>query len=282
MQCDTAWGSADKILSISIELGIYKQCRKILKRSALFFYIPVCERAHYENCMNDIQIFKNEAFGEVRVAGTSEEPLFCLADVCKVLELGNPSQVKTRLCGEVITNEVIPDSLGRPQEMIFINEDGLYDVILDSRKPQAKTFRKWVTSEILPSIRKHGIYATDNVIDQILNNPDFGIELLTKLKEERSARIEAEKQVAVLTHVNKTYTCTEVAKELGLKSAIELNNRLKELGVQYKVNQTWVPYTKYATLGWFDIKQEVADNGHIIYHRKITGIGRQGIINLLV
>ena len=231
--------------------------------------------------MDNIQIFKNESFGEVRVAGTSEEPLFCLADVCKVLELGNPSQVKTILCGEVITNEVIPDSLGRQQEMIFINEDGLYDVILDSRKPQAKTFRKWVTSEILPSIRKHGIYATDNVIDQILNNPDFGIELLTKLKEERSARIEAEKQVAVLTHVNKTYTCTEVAKELGLKSAIELNNRLKELGVQYKVNQTWVPYTKYATLGWFDIKQEVADNGHIIYHRKITGIGRQGIINLI-
>nr|DAU79257.1 MAG TPA: hypothetical protein [Caudoviricetes sp.] len=231
--------------------------------------------------MNNIQIFKNEAFGEVRVAGTSEEPLFCLADVCKVLELGNPSQVKTRLCGEVITNEVIPDSLGRQQEMIFINEDGLYDVILDSRKPQAKTFRKWVTGEVLPSIRKHGIYATDNVIDQILNNPDFGIELLTKLKKERSARIEAEKQIAVLTHVNKTYTCTEVAKELGLKSAIELNNRLKELGVQYKVNQTWVPYTRYATLGWFDIKQEVADNGHIIYHRKITGIGRQGIINLI-
>jgi prophage antirepressor-like protein len=234
-----------------------------------------------DTIMDNIQIFKNEAFGEVRVAGTSEEPLFCLADICKVLELGNPSQVKTRLCGGVITNEVIPDSIGRQREMTFINEDGLYDVILDSRKPQAKTFRKWVTSEILPSIRKHGIYATDNVIDQILNNPDFGIDLLTKLKEERSARIEAEKQVAVLTHVNKTYTCTEVAKELGLKSAIELNNRLKELGVQYKVNQTWVPYTKYATLGWFDIKQEVADNGHIIYHRKITGIGRQGIINLI-
>lgn len=234
-----------------------------------------------DTIMDNIQIFKNKAFGEVRVAGTSEEPLFCLVDICKVLELGNPSQVKTRLCGGVITNEVIPDSIGRQQEMIFINEDGLYDVILDSRKPQAKTFRKWVTSEILPSIRKHGIYATDNVIDQILNNPDFGIELFTKLKEERSARIEAEKQVAVLTHVNKTYTCTEVAKELGLKSAIELNNRLKELGVQYKVNQTWVPYTKYATLGWFDIKQEVADNGHIIYHRKITGIGRQGIINLI-
>lgn len=248
-------------------LSLHEEVRYILERK--------------DTIMDNIQIFKNEAFGEVRVAGTSEEPLFCLADICKVLELGNPSQVKTRLCGGVITNEVIPDSIGRQQEMIFINEDGLYDVILDSRKPQAKTFRKWVTSEILPSIRKHGIYATDNFIDQILNNPDFGIELLTKLKEERSARIESEKQVAILTHVNKTYTCTEVAKELGLKSAIELNNRLKELGVQYKVNQTWVPYTKYATLGWFDIKQEVADNGHIIYHRKITGIGRQGIINLI-
>lgn len=248
-------------------LSLHEEVRYILERK--------------DTIMDNIQIFKNEAFGEVRVAGTSEEPLFCLVDICKVLELGNPSQVKTRLCGGVITNEVIPDSIGRQREMTFINEDGLYDVILDSRKPQAKTFRKWVTSEILPSIRKHGIYATDNVIDQILNNPDFGIELLTKLKEERSARIEAEKQVAVLTHVNKTYTCTEVAKELGLKSAIELNNRLKELGVQYKVNQTWVPYTKYATLGWFDIKQEVADNGHIIYHRKITGIGRQGIINLI-
>ena len=218
--------------------------------------------------MDNIQIFKNESFGEVRVAGTSEEPLFCLADVCRVLEIKNTSDCKSRLKPDgVVLTEVI-DSLGRTQEATFISEQNLYKVIMRSDKSQAELFQDWVCGEVLPSIRKHGIYATDNVIDQILNNPDFGIELLTKLKEERSARIEAEKQVAVLTHVNKTYTCTEVAKELGLKSAIELNNRLKELGVQYKVNQTWVPYTKYATLGWFDIKQEVADNGHIIYHRK--------------
>ena len=92
--------------------------------------------------MNKIETFKNESFGEVRVAGTSANPTFCLADVCKVLELGNPSQVKTRLGDGVISNEVIPDTLGRQQEMTFINEDGLYDVILDSRKPQAKSFRK--------------------------------------------------------------------------------------------------------------------------------------------
>ena len=181
--------------------------------------------------MDNIQIFKNESFGEVRVAGTSEEPLFCLADVCRVLEIKNTSDCKSRLKPDgVVLTEVI-DSLGRTQEATFISEQNLYKVIMRSDKPQAEPFQDWVCGEVLPSIRKHGIYATDNVIDQILNNPDFGIELLTKLKEERSARIEAEKQVAVLTHVNKTYTCTEVAKELGLKSAIELNNRLKELGV---------------------------------------------------
>lgn len=107
----------------------------------------------------EIKLFENESFGSVRVAGTSEEPLFCLADVCKVLDLGNPSQVKARLGDEVISNEVIPDSLGRQQETTFINEDGLYDVILDSRKPQAKAFRKWITSEVLPSIRKTGSYS---------------------------------------------------------------------------------------------------------------------------
>jgi putative antirepressor - phage associated protein len=246
-------------------LSPYKEIRYILERKDFI--------------MDSIQIFKNEAFGEVRVAGTSEKPLFCLADVCKSLGL-RVDAVQSRLSDAPIRIGVT-DSLGREQQMNFVNEKSLYKVIMRSDKPQAEPFQDWVCGEILPSIRKHGIYATDNVIDQILNNPDFGIELLTKLKEERSARIEAEKQVAVLTHVNKTYTCTEVAKELGLKSAIELNNRLKELGVQYKVNQTWVPYTKYATLGWFDIKQEVADNGHIIYHRKITGIGRQGIINLI-
>lgn len=253
-----------------------------------------------DTIMDNIQIFKNEAFGEVRVAGTSEvnlistsnflgreinvygsveKPLFLAKDVAEWIEHSDVStMVRTVDEDEKLTQTLFVS--GQRRECNFLTEDGLYEVLMQSRKPIAKDFKKGIKG-ILKAIRKHGIYATDNVIDQILNNPDFGIELLTKLKEERSARIESEKRVAVLTHVNKTYTCTEVAKELGLKSAIELNNRLKELGVQYKVNQTWVPYTKYATLGWFDIKQEVADNGHIIYHRKITGIGRQGIINLI-
>lgn len=108
--------------------------------------------------MNDIQIFKNERFGLIRVTEVNGESMFCLTDVCKVLELGNPSQVKSRLSDGVISNEVILDSLGREQKAVFINEDALYDVIFDSRKPEAKAFRKWVTSEVLPSIRKTGGY----------------------------------------------------------------------------------------------------------------------------
>lgn len=114
--------------------------------------------------MNTIQIFKNPEFGEVRTAGTPENPLFCLADICRVLDL-QPSRVKDRLEYGVISSNPISDSLGREQLANFVNEDGLYDVILDSRKPEAKKFRKWVTSEVLPSIRKSGGYIVSSPND---------------------------------------------------------------------------------------------------------------------
>ncbi|MCI8339229.1 MAG: BRO-like protein [Lachnospiraceae bacterium] len=133
----------------------------------------------------------------------------------------------------------------------------------------------------MPSIRRHGIYATDNVIDDILNNPDFGIELLTKLKEERNARVAAERKNAILMHVNKTYTMTEIAKELGMKSAIQLNRLLSKKKVQYQVNGTWVMYSRYSDLGYEEIKQEVLDSGKVIYHRRITQMGREFILNLV-
>lgn len=166
------------------------------------------------------------------------------------------------------------------RQMYVINESGLYSLIFGSKLESAQKFKHWVTSEILPSIRKNGIYATDKVIDDILNNPDFGIELLTKLKEERAARVEAEKTNAILMHVNKTYTMTEIAKEIGLKSAVELNKILSEKKIQYKVNGTWVMYSDYSNCGYEEIKQEVLDNGHVIYHRKITQLGRKFILGL--
>lgn len=105
-----------------------------------------------------ITIFNNPQFGDIRTAGTPETPLFCLADVCKALEL-QASAVIRRLDDGVITSHPISDSLGRQQVANFVSEDGLYDVILDSRKPEAKVFRKWITSEVIPSIRKTGGYS---------------------------------------------------------------------------------------------------------------------------
>lgn len=234
--------------------------------------------------MEETKIFKSEEFGEVRTAVIDGEPWFVGKDIADILGYQNGSRdINAHVDDEdrriIKSTETV--SLDIPSRgMLLINESGLYSLILSSNMPNAKRFKKWVTSEVLPSIRKHGIYATDNVIDDILNNPDFGIELLTKLKEERAARVEAEKKNAILTHVNKTYTMTEIAKELNLKSAVELNKLLAEKKVQYKVNGTWVLYSDYSNLGYEDIKQEVLDNGKVIYHRKITQMGRAFILEL--
>lgn len=163
----------------------------------------------------------------------------------------------------------------------FIPENVFYRLAMKAKNETAEKFQAKVADEIIPSIRKHGIYATDNVIDQILDNPDFGIELLTKLKEERAARVEAERKNAILMHVNKTYTMTEIAKELGMKSAIQLNKLLAEKKIQYQVNGTWVFYSQYSDLGYEEIKQEVLDSGKVIYHRRITQMGREFILKLL-
>lgn len=162
----------------------------------------------------------------------------------------------------------------------FIPENIFYRLAMKAKNEAAEKFQAKVADEIIPSIRKHGIYATDNVIDQILDNPDFGIELLTKLKEERAARVEAERKNAILMHVNKTYTMTEIAKEIGMKSAIQLNKLLAEKKIQYQVNGTWVMYSRYSDLGYEEIKQEVLDSGKVIYHRRITQMGREFILKL--
>lgn len=111
------------------------------------------------NVPNDIEIFKNDMFGEIRVAGTSEQPLFCLADVCKAIGIVNARNVKERLDGDDVRLMDTIDSLGRTQQATFVTESGLYDVIIRSDSENAKPFRKWVTSEVLPSIRKTGQYS---------------------------------------------------------------------------------------------------------------------------
>ena len=249
---------------------------RVWKR-ALFSYAKFRKEVQI---MNEVQIFNNEEFGQVRTLVIDGEAWFVGKDVAEILGYSNTRKALADHVDEEDKGVTKCDTLGGVQDLTVINESGLYGLILSSKMPNAKKFKHWVTSEVLPAIRKHGIYATDNVIDNILNNPDFGIQLLTKLKEERTARVEAERRNAILMHVNKTYTVTEIAKELGLKSAIQLNKILAEKKIQYQVNGTWVMYSKYSNLGYEEIKQEVLDSGRVIYHRRITQLGREFILQL--
>lgn len=230
--------------------------------------------------MDDIQIFKNEVFGEVRVVETNEEPLFCAKDVATALGYSDTADAIQRHCksGKKV---FCPHKNGMGgTNMVYIPEKDVYRLIMRSNLPNAEQFQDWVCDEVLPSIRKHGGYLTPDKIEEVLSNPDTIIRLVMQLKDEQSKRRDAEQHIAILTHTNKTYTATEVAKEIGMRSAAELNRWLESEKVQYKVNGTWVPCAGYANLAWFEIKQEELDSGRIIYHRKITGIGRDGIINL--
>lgn len=228
--------------------------------------------------MNHLQIFNSDEFGEIRTIEIDGKPYFVGTDVTKALGYSNPRKAILDHC-KGVTKRDTPTSSGI-QSMSYINEGDLYRLIMKSKLPSAEKFEMWVMDEVLPAIRNHGLYATDNVIDNILNNPDFGIELLTRLKGERAARVEAERKNAILMHVNKTYTVTEIAKELGLRSATQLNKILAEKKIQYSVNGTWVMYSKYSDLGYEEIKQEVLDSGKVIYHRRITQMGREFILSL--
>lgn len=230
--------------------------------------------------MNELKVLnEQEVLGkQFKVYGTAEEPLFVANDVADWIEHSNVTEMLRGIDDdEKLVSTIL--RAGQNRQMNMLTENGLYEVLMQSRKPIAKQFKKEV-KEILKTIRKHGIYATDNVIDNILNNPDFGIELLTKLKEERAARVEAERKNAILMHVNKTYTITEIAKELGLKSAMQLNRILAEKKIQYQVNGTWLMYSNYSDCEYEEIKQEVLDSGKVIYHRRITQMGREFILGL--
>lgn len=232
--------------------------------------------------MDKLQIFNNEEFGQVRTVVIDNEPWFIGKDIAKALGYADPSSAVSKNVESEDKTTLLLEQAGSnyKSKTTVISESGLYALIFGSKLESAKRFKIWVTSEILPSIRKYGIYATDHVIDNILNNPDFGIELLTKLKEERAARVEAERRNAILIHVNKTYTMTEIAKELNMRSAVQLNKLLAEKKIQYHVNGTWVMYSKYSDLGYEEIKQEVLDSGRVIYHRRITQMGREFILKL--
>ena len=206
--------------------------------------------------MKELKIIEErEVLGkEFRIYGTIEEPLFLAKDVAEWIEYDKSSLNK--MINSVDEEEKLNGTIfraGQKRGMWFLTEDGLYEVLMQSRKPIAKSFKKKV-KEILKDVRKHGMYATDNVIDTMLSDPDTMIELLTNYKAEKEKRIEAEKQVKTLEPKAVYYdkilnnpnllSVSQIAKDYGM-SARAFNTMLKDMKIQYRSGKQWFLYAKY-------------------------------------
>lgn len=214
---------------------------------------------------NQITIFTNPTFGEIRTAGTADEPMFCLADVCKALEL-QVTPTKNRLNKKGV-NSINTLTNGGKQSMIFISEQNLYKVIMRSDKPQAEPFQDWVCGEVLPTIRKTGGYiaAHAQMTDEEIMAAALRIgEATIRKRDERIRQLEAEaKQKDILINdmrkgndylnailqSNGTVTTTQIAQDYGM-SAVALNRKLAEMRVQHKVNGQWILYATHQAKGY--------------------------------
>ena len=197
--------------------------------------------------------------------------MFCLSDLCRCLGL-SAKGVNQRLSDEVISNYPIIDNLGRTQQALFVNEDGLYDVILDSRKPEAKLFRKWITSEVLPSIRKTGGYIStkaDDTPEEIMARALVIAQRTIEDRERRIQMLESENSAIVqerdsllpmanytkeVLQSTSTYTLTQVAHDLGMRSVHVLLRELCERRVLFRQSGQWQPTAKVAGRGYFETR----------------------------
>ena len=249
--------------------------------------------------MSNIQIFNYNSV-EVRTIQNDGEPWFVLKDVCNVLHIGNSRDVVARLDQDEKGVGQI-DTLGGKQEMTIINESGLYNVILRSHKPEAKPFRKWVTSEVLPTIRRHGMYATPDTVEKMLADPDTTIKLLETIKKERAARMaleakaEADKpKVLFADAVSASHTSILVGDlaKLLRQNGVEIGqNRLfsflREKGYLCAQGERYnLPTQRSMDRGWFQVKEPTINqpDGSIRITRtvKVTGKGQQYFINLFL
>lgn len=229
--------------------------------------------------MNEIQVFNNPEFGGIRAVEVNGEPWLVLRDVCAVLELTTPARVAERLEEDEVSQTHITDSIGREQATTIINESGFYSVVLRSDKPNAKPFRRWVTSEVLPSIRKHGAYMTPDVLEQTIQNPDYMIGLLTALKEEQEKAKALQIQVSGLTGENQIMkpkadyfdelvdrnlltNIRDTAKELGIKQKKFVEFLLDGKYLYRDSKKKLKPYAKHGEAGLFEIKE---------FHNEVTG-----------
>lgn len=273
--------------------------------------------------MNNLQIFENPDFGQVRMVMIEDNPYFVGKDVAEILGYKNPNEaiqdhvdnedkfLRSSMGSEMLklfsSVKDIQNKFGR-QDNWFINESGVYALVFSSKLPKAKEFKRWVTSEVLPSIRKHGAYMTEQTVEKALTSPDFLIQLATNLKKEQEARQEAEAKNFKLEHEvvglnekiselkpkadyvdhilksTSLVTTTQIAKDYGM-GAPTFNKKLKELKVQHNVGGQWVLTYKYQGKGYASsetIEVEKKDGStKTVMHTKWTQKGRLFLHDLL-
>ena len=256
--------------------------------------------------MNEVKIFENEKFGEIRTVVINGEPWFVAADVCRALEISNSRDAVQRL-DEDEKGVVLTDTLGGQQSMTAINEPGLYVLVLGSRKPESKEFKRWITHDVIPTIRKTGGYVNN---DELFIETYFSqVEESTKailratlatVREVNDKNRQLEQTVGILslqiaelqpkaTYYDVVLQCedlisiTAIAKDYG-KSARWMNNYLHEKGVQYRQGDIWLLYQTYAERGYTSTKTFKYEDGgenHVKVHTYWTQKGRLFIYELM-
>ena len=229
----------------------------------------------------ELQIYKNAEFGSVRTTTIGGQPYFVGKDVTDILGYQNGSRDINRHVDEEDRQKAMFFDGTQDKETIIINESGLYSLILSSKMPNAKRFKRWVTNEVLPAIRKHGIYATDDLIA----NPDLAIAAFTALKEERernktltAAVAVQQQQIAEMkpkaTYYDVVLKCKDavnisvIAKDYGW-SGIRMNEYLHDKGIQFKQSDTWLLYQKHADKGYTRTNTHVYEDSNGFEHTKV-------------
>lgn len=254
--------------------------------------------------MNDIQVFSNEQFGQVRTTTINGEPWFVAADVCKVLDINDTSKAMARLDDDEGGRIEIahPQNQQKTITVNAVNESGLYELVLGSRKKEAKAFKRWIKREVLPSIRKHGAYIVGQesmtreqliakalvAANDIIDEKDRQINQLTETNQIQAGQIAELTPKAnycdIVLATKDLVPITLIAKDYGM-SATEMNKILHEHGYQYKRNKTWVLYDKYADKGYTGTKTHIYSDNYGRNHASIctcwTQSGRLFIYNEL-
>jgi anti-repressor protein len=249
--------------------------------------------------MNELQVFQNAEFGSVRVVTVNDVPYFVGKDVADILGYQNGSRDINRHTDEEDRLKSMVSDGNQDKETILINESGLYSLILSSKLPNAKKFKRWVTSEVLPSISRHGAYMTSETIEQALLNPDTLIKLATELKTEREKRFELQKQAEkdkpkvifaeAVSTAKTSILIGELAKILKQNGVDTGEKRLFEwlrtngYLIRRKGTDYNAPTQKSMEMRLFEVKETAVSHsdGHTTINKttKVTGKGQQYFIN---